>query len=311
MLAYGVPVVKALKTAKASQDLMDTVNCGSTLASAMEPYFDKEAVSLIGACQSSGSTCQGLSLAAEYLEKAGQIRKRVISSLAYPMAVLLASLACLIFFLLYVFPQMIQFSSQMGIEPPAHITAVYSFVKFLPYLLPGLGLAAGLILYLSISEKFRPKAEAFKLRVPLLGKTMKKLNCSRIARMLFYMLSSGQPLSEALKNTSKALNSPAYRKSLDGVLAGVEEGQSLSLAFEADKNFDEELVFAAQVGQESGSTANMLKGACTILEEEAYDLIKKAVSFVEPASTLVSGAAVAFIALSVFSPITKILGSMQ
>ncbi|MEK7377104.1 MAG: type II secretion system F family protein, partial [Candidatus Margulisiibacteriota bacterium] len=77
------------------------------------------------------------------------------------------------------------------------------------------------------------------------------------------------------------------------------------------RNFDDELVFAAKVGEETGSTAGMLEGISCLLEEDAYDLIKKTVSFIEPAATLLSGAAVAFIALSVFSPITKILASIQ
>ncbi|GEM_PF-6467374 len=311
LLSYGVPLVKALKAAKVDEAVEEAVSCGATLASSMEPYFNPEAVSIIGACEAGGSTQQGLVIAAEYLEKTAEIRKKIISSLAYPAAVITASIACLVFFLFSVFPQMIGFSLQMGIDPPAQVVALYSFVKLLPYLLTFLAAAAVLAVYFSTSKKFSPAAEACKLRLPLLGKIIKKLNCSRIAGMLYYMLSSGLPLCEALGNTSKALSSRAFRKSVEGVLDNVRQGQSLAGAFESDNNFDEELVFAARLGQESGRTEDMLKGSCKALEDEAYELIKRAVSFVEPAATIASGAAVAFIALSVLSPITKILGSLQ
>lgn len=311
LLSFGVPIVKALKTAKLGEVVVDSVNSGTSLASSLESYFDKEAANIIGACEFCGKTQQGLSLAADYLEKDGNIKKKIISSLIYPAAVLAASMVSLIFFLLYVFPQMIQFSSQMGIEAPAHILAMYSLAKIVPYLLAALFLTLGLMFYLSLFEKFRIKIERLKLRLPLFGRISRKLTCSKIARMLYYMLSSGEPLSVALQKTSGALNSPVYKDSVSAVVQKVEEGQSLSCALEQDKSFDEELVFAAKVGEETGSTANMLEGISRLLEDDAYDLIKKAVSFIEPAATLASGCAVAFIALSVFSPITKILASIQ
>jgi type II secretory pathway component PulF len=311
LLSFGVPVVKALKTAKLNEVVVESVNSGTSLASSMSPYFDKEAANIIGACEFCGKTQQGLSLASDYLEKDGNIRKKIIGSLIYPAAVLAASMISLVFFLLYVFPQMIEFSRQMDVEAPAHILAIYSLARLFPYLLAVLALAAGLGFYLFMFEKYRIKIERLKLRLPLFGRIGKKLACSKIARMLYYMLNSGEPLSLALQKTSSAMNSPVFKDSVNALVKNVEEGQSLSCALQLDKNFDDELVFAAKVGEETGCTANMLEGIACLLEEDAYDLIKKAVSFIEPAATLASGAAVAFIAISVFSPITKILASIQ
>ena len=311
LLSFGVPLVKALKTAKLSESVVEAVNSGAALAFSIGPFFDKEATNIIDACESCGKTQQGLALASDYLWKDNVIKKKILSSLSYPVAVLFASMLSLVFFLICVFPQMIQFSRQMDIEAPAHIMAIYSSVKLVPYLLAILLLAGGLVFYLPLFEKFRIKLDRFKLRLPLFGTISKKLACSKIARLLYYMLSSGEPLSIALQKISSALNNPIYKYSINAVVQKVEEGQSLSCALELDKNFDDELVFAAKVGEETGSTANMFEGISRLMEEDAYDLIKKAVSFIEPAATLASGAAVAFIALSVFSPITKILSSIQ
>ena len=311
LLSFGVPIVKALETAKLSDVIVESVNSGTSVASSLWPFIDNEAANIIGACESCGKTQQGLCLAADYLEKDSQIKKKIISSLIYPSAVLGASMISLVFFLLYVFPQMIQFSRQMDIEAPAQILAIYSLVKLVPYLAAVSLLGAGLVSYLSLSEKYRIRMERLKLRLPLFGRISKKLLSSKMARMLYYMLSSGEPLSLALQKTSNAINSPVYKESVDTIAQKVEEGHSLSFALEGDGNFDRELVFAAKVGEETGRTSDMFEGIASLLEEDAYDLIKKAVSFIEPAATLLSGAAVAFIALSVFSPITKILTSMQ
>ncbi|MEK7376045.1 MAG: type II secretion system F family protein, partial [Candidatus Margulisiibacteriota bacterium] len=228
LLSFGVPIVKALKTAKLTGVVVESVNSGISLAFSIEPYFDKEAVSIIGACESCGKTQQGLTLAANYLGKDSSIKNKIISSLIYPAAVLAASMISLVFFLLYVFPQMIQFSRQMDIEAPAHILAIYSSVKLVPYLLAALLLAGGLVFYLSLFEKFRIKMERFRLCLPLFGRISKKLACSKIARMLYYMISSGDSLSLALKKTANAMGSPIYKDSVNAVVQKVEEGQSLS-----------------------------------------------------------------------------------
>src|SRR5690606_39845885 len=79
-------------------------------------------------------------------------------------------------------------------------------------------------------EGFRLRFDAWLLRLPLLGRTLRDLHAAHMARTLAIMLGSGLPLVEGLRITARTVNNRVLQQATRTMADSIHEGGSLSAA---------------------------------------------------------------------------------
>src|SRR5690606_4235509 len=127
---------------------------------------------MVAAGGSSGALPQVLERLAGLLARQPQVRGQPVPALVYPAA--------------------------LAVTPVAVVTARTS--------LDAAAVGALVLARLLRREGFRLRFDAWLLRLPLLGRTLRDLHAAHMARTLAIMLGSGLPLVEGLRITARTVN---------------------------------------------------------------------------------------------------------
>ncbi|MEM1132485.1 MAG: type II secretion system inner membrane protein GspF [Pseudomonadota bacterium] len=293
----------------------DGVVEGQTLADAMrrEPKsFPPVYRAMISAGESSGSLPGITERLADLLEKQAAIRGKVISALAYPIALAVVAIAVVIGLMVAVVPKIVeQFQNSGNNERLPTITRIVigisDFLVSWWWLLLALAVFAGLALYQALkNEEFRYRFDGILLRLPFIGRLIRDVHAARLARTLATMVASRLPLLDGLQLTSRTIRNTVLRRSLDEIVERIRGGGSLSGALRHAGYFPPLLVYLTASGEASGQLDLMLERAADYLEREFENFTSTVLSLLEPAIIVIMGGLVAIIILSILLPILQL-----
>ncbi len=284
---------------------------GSSLAAALPASaFPPDVKATIAAGEASGRLPLLLNRLADTLEAQVALRSRLIAALAYPALLVVVALGVIVAMLLFVVPGIAEQLTGSGQPLPWLTRAVLAVSNFLQrWWLPMLGLvvASGLGLWLWLQRpENRARADAWLLRLPVVGGWLSALEAVRWARLLSTMLSAGLPLAEALAITSPTLGNRSWRDATNRMTAQVRAGSSLSATLPLLPNPPGLLVSLVQSGESSGRLAPLLDSAATSLDRQLSDRSRTVLALAEPAIIVVLGGMVGLIILAVLLPILEL-----
>ncbi len=246
-----------------------------------------------------------LRIAGEYLQKTEENKMKMLTALAYPSFVIVASLLALFVAVKFVVPKIASVLQGLGKDLPL-ITKALLFLSYLLsyaiYLLP-----VFVILYLFrhrlISKELWDK---YFLMLPIFGKVSFYYNLSRLSGTLLMALSSGIPLPRAISLSLGSLSNAYLRYSLSGVDKEVSKGRSLSMALKERQVLPDTFINLLALGEKSGELERSLKMLQDMYERQAERIIAFWLRFAEPIAMLFVGLLVALIVLSVVLPLSEI-----
>lgn len=323
LLGSAVPVYEAVATLSAQEKpgelkkvlsrLQQRLAEGSGLAKAMaaEPrVFSDSYVSMVAAGEASGALEIVLERLAEFLESQDAIRSKIVTSLAYPILMLVVGTGVMMFLLGFVVPKIVTVFEESKAALPL-ITVILIKISHLVrngwWALILLGLA---IVYtyrrLARREEFRHRQDRLLLRVPLVGALWQRLILSRFAKVLGLLLMSGVPVISAMDITSAAVINREYRAFLARVKEELIEGKSLSASLGKSPLFPPLLVHMIAVGERSGELEKMLTRVGDAFEREFEVSISRLMALLEPLLVLGMGVTVGFVVVAVLLPIFEL-----
>jgi len=139
-----------------------------------------------------------------------------------------------------------------------------------------------------------------------------KTNLARFCRVLGTLLQSGINIDEAVDITNKALGNYYYKKSLIKISMHVTRGGKLAESLEEFSSlFPRITTRMIKVGEQSGNLDETLFYLAQSYEEEVDNSTKSLSTLIEPILLLVIGSSVAFLALSIITPIYEITGNIR
>lgn len=286
---------------------------GGTLARAMavEPdVFSESYVSMVAAGEASGALETILDRLADFLEDQEAARSRIITSLAYPVLMVIVGTAVVLFLLAFVIPRIVVIFQQNKAALP-FITVLLIKTSTLVrdwWWLALLAAAGALILYRRLMgrESFRFLRDAWLLRLPVVGGLATSLVLSRFARILGLLLASGVPVMRALTITGAVVVNRRYRNAIAESREELAQGGSLSASLRDRTLFPPLLVHMVAVGEKGGTMEEMLAKAGSAFEKEFVAAVTRFMSLLEPVLVLAMGVVVGIMVVAVLLPIFQL-----
>jgi type IV pilus assembly protein PilC len=242
----------------------------------------------------------------KHYERQNEINNRIKSALYYPLTILIVAVVVIIFLITQVVPQFISIFSSLGgrLPLPTRLLLYLSgYMKNYWYLL---SIVLFLALYFTYTYKKTVRGKYFLdrivLKIPIMGKMMKKIYISRFASTLSILLDSGVNLLSALSIVEDLVGNQVYSKVLTDARLQVREGISLSEPLLKSNEFPSMVVQMLKVGEEAGSIEDMLNKIASYYEQEVENGINASVALIEPVLIVFLAVIVGFIVIAIVLP---------
>ena len=324
LINAGLPIVRSLrilseqlKPGALKNDLLDVaddVEGGTSLSEALAKHpktFNKLYVNMVKAGEAGGVLDQILDRLATFMEKAERLKKRVVSAMIYPAAVVTVAGGILMVIVGYIVPQFEKMFKEMGTTLPAMtqvLVQVGQFIQNRWYLIPAIPFGMILLYRLIVFSKSGRYAVDFaKLRLPIFGIIVSKSTISRFARTLGTLITSGVPILEALNIVKDATPNAVISGAIAKVHDSIREGESMAAPLAASKVVDPMVVNMVDVGEETGELDKMLVKVAETYDEDVDALVGGLMSLIEPLLIVGLGMSVGFIVIALFMPLIDLM----
>jgi type IV pilus assembly protein PilC len=325
----GVPLLESLADLRDTMNdprfreiianLVEAIEGGKKLSEAMKQHpdaFDKIFVSLTHAGEASGRLPEVFEHITESLKWQDEMSSHAKTIMLYPAFVGTVVIAITFFLMIYLVPQLVGFIQGMGQEVPIQtriLLATSAFFVSYWYILVALPLIVPIagILLITSSPEMRLRFDQLKLDLWVTGPILRKIILARFANTFAMMYESGISILDCIANSRDVVNNLAIAKSLDDVTHQIESGKNLTQSFQNTGMFPPLVIRMLRVGEATGSLDKALLNVSYFYDRDVKSSIKKVQVMVEPTMTIVLGALLGWVMLSVLSPIYDIIGKMQ
>ncbi|MDJ0749196.1 MAG: type II secretion system F family protein [Woeseiaceae bacterium] len=328
MTRAGLPILEALADLRDSVDnaafqevignLIAAVEVGNTMSQAMAEYphvFDDVFVNLVAVGEESGELPDVMLKLTESLKWQDELMAKAKTVIMYPAFVGVVVLGVMLFMMLYVVPQMVDFIREMGQTLPIHTRALIAFSSFLTghwwWAVP-LPFVVGLLIKVRAdrSDRFRYTVDGWKLRVWYVGSIYSKVVLSRFASYFALCYGAGLDVLNSLRIAEDIVGNAVVRKSVQDMSSHIADGKSLSQSIDATGMFPPLVVRMVRMGESTGLLDNSLHNVSYFYDREVTESIDRLKAMIEPAMTVVLGGIMGWIMLSVLGPIYETISSI-
>ena len=290
------------------------VRRGSTLHVAFEKFpniFSKLLTAVVRAGEESGDLPGALKMAADQLERAHDLKKKIRGAMFYPTIVLIAIFIIGALMMIYVVPTLASTFEQMHAKLPTSTQFVIGISNALTHHTLFAFLSIGGVIaaaYMGLRSKKGKIAFGWLiLRLPAIGTMAREVNAARTARTLAALVSSGVDVLTSLDITHDVVQNSQFQAVILEAKKAVAQGEPLSTTFIRHEQLYPAFVGEMMaVGEETGQTPEMLKNLAIYYEEEVSRKTKDLSTIIEPLLMLFIGAAVGFFALAMITPIYQV-----
>lgn len=328
LIKAGMPILQALdallerwrhnsRFSALLAQVRDDIKGGAALSSAMERHgdvFPRLYLASIRAGERTGDLPVTIRRYIQFLKRSEAVRKKVISSLVYPLILVVVALAAVLLLLVYVVPTFSQIYADAGNQLPLLtqllITAASTLRLSLPFALIGL-IASGLwFRSWSATPGGRYRWDRFKLHLPILGTIISGYAVTVFTRTLTTLLGSGIPLVESLRISAGTLHNRFMESRLLESVRFVEEGSSLTAALERIQILPPLALRMLGIGESTGSLEDMLADIAEHLEADIEERLHLLTTAIEPAIMIIMGVLIGGIIVAMYLPVFKIAGTV-
>lgn len=329
MLRAGLPAARCLKIlsaqttnpkfAKIISELGRSVEGGTTLADAMAKYprvFSPIFVSMVRVGEVSGNLEKNLLYLSEQMQRDYDLISKARGALTYPIIVMVA--LAIVGFLMFTFvlPKLTATFNDLNVQLPlmtrvvmatVDIFARYGILIFVLFLLMIIG-----FFYWRKTESGKKIVHKLVFYIPISSRIVKQINLARFVRTFSSLIKSGMQIVEALEVSSHVVGNIYYQKVISDAAARVKVGSPLATSFKKQpKLFPNLVVEMMEVGEESGTTDQVLAEVANFYETEVDQTMKNLSTILEPVIMMVIGAVVGLLAIALVTPIYNITQSIN
>ncbi|MFA6217748.1 MAG: type II secretion system F family protein [Candidatus Omnitrophota bacterium] len=328
LINAGITILASLNTLskqienKSLKEAIDNVGrqveSGRHLSAAFAMYpgiFSKLFVNMINSGEKSGKLDVVLMRYAHFFEQQHDIKEKITGALFYPMILLCAGIAVMLFVVTFIMPQFSEIYVRAGLKLPLPTLIVYKtgialksfwylFVMFF------IGLLVALRYYLGTTQGSYLR-DKLKLRMYVIGPLYRKVYISRFTRTLATLLGSGVPILGALDLTKEVIENEILMRAIVDIRKSVEKGERMAEPMKISGEFPANVVQMVSVGEESGSLVEMLNKIADFYDISVGYAVKKLTTLIEPIFLVVMGSMVGMIMAAMLMPIFDMVKTLR
>lgn len=295
---------------KIAEEALEDVKRGLPISQALEKfpkYFPPMFTQTLRAGEASGQFSESANRLADLLESEVARRSQIVSALIYPAVLTATAIFVVVFLLTFVVPRLSIVFEGMGDDLPAPTKVLLAVTG----VITGNWQAILIVLVVAIvgtrlwlgTKAGREAKDSTVLKLPGIGKIVKKALVSRYARVLGTLVHGGVPILDAIELAGLASDNSVFIKKNVVVGQEVKEGKTIAGALRDAGDFPPVLTHMVAIGEETGDLPKMLNRVSDSLDFEVEQGLRRLTTLVEPLIVLTMGAFVAFVVLSVLLPI--------
>jgi general secretion pathway protein F len=323
LIHAGLPLDRSLSiaaelTSKAAlraviHDVLNQIKAGKSLAESLVAhprYFSRLYINMIRAGEAGGVLDVILQRLVEFERSADELRGYLISALIYPVLLTGVGLTSIGILLYFVIPKFAGIFEEMGAAiPPATLAMLWVSKMTRSYWWVGIGSITAVVVavrYWISTPGGRRTWDALKLKVPVLGTTLVKMEMARFSRTLGTLLTSAVPLIAGVRIVQDIANNKIIAEGISRIADGAKRGEGVSRPMREAGVFPGLAIHLVEVGEETGRLDTMLLQIADVYEKDVKTSIKSLTSIFEPVIILVMGIIVGTVVLSMMMAIFSI-----
>ena len=323
LLNAGIPLDRALSITteltenkefqSVTADVLRVLKGGKTLADSLAThptYFSDLYVNMVRAGEASGQLHVMFDRLTEFEKTRDELRGYVIGSLVYPALLATVGLISIIVLLYFVVPRFAQVFEESRLKLPTPTMLMLEASKFVqaygPFAVLMFAALVAIFLYYIRTPEGRLWWDGYRLRIPLLGDALRKMETARFARAMSTLVANSVPLVQSISIAGAIMTNRVMANSLTGVSQGVKRGEGIANPLKRAGQFPPLAGHLLTVGEETGRLDAMFTRMAEIYENETRSSIKRFTSLFEPLVILVMGVVVGALIISMLMAITSI-----
>ncbi len=323
ILTAGVTVVDGLRMVQdqtenkylkeALYNVMINVEKGDSLADAMEAegkIFPSLLIHMVAAGEATGNMEVAFDRICTQFDSDLKLTSMIRSAMIYPIVVLIVMIAVIIVLMTTVIPNFQETFESMGEELPKLTLMVIAMSDFIVGNLPiVLGAVIGLGCFITFGSRSEPGKQftsRVALKIPMIRNFSVKNAAAKFSTTMSTLIMSGVPLVDALEIVANVLENRIIRKAVYGCREEVMQGIPMSEPLEASGVFPPMVTHMLKIGEETGTTEQMLDKVAEYYEAEVEEATKNLTSAMEPLIIVVLAIVVGGIVGAVMMPMLSI-----
>ena len=329
MIKAGVPLIDALDSMlsktinpllnKTIEKIIEDISAGSTLSGALGKHpkvFDTMYINIIRAGESSGVLETVLFKLADFISYDLQLRNGIKQAIRYPMIVIGITITVGFYAVAFILPRFSVLFTQTGIDLPLPTKILLGIDQFLQnysgFLLIGFAMLVAAFFQMKRTKKGKVLWDRFKINAPVFGKIFKNMAISRFCHVLETLNRTGVPIIESLKISSRSTGNSYVRHKLSNTTSDVSLGHKIAISLDkyGSDIFEAQQIKMIQVGEDAASLDDMLTEIALMVDNETQTRVRTLTSTLEPIITVIMGAMILVLALSIFLPIWDMYESL-
>ena len=328
LLGAGVTILKSLdiiskqvsskKFYNTIKELEKGMQGGLSLHDAMARHprvFSELWVNLAESGEASGNLAIVLDRLASFLERNAVFKNRIISSLIYPIILMIAGFGALFFLTIKIIPNFAEIFKGFNVTLP-FLTRVLIEVSSMVRkgILPIIGI---LIFSFFMIGKYiktkdgRRRFERLQFSLPIFGDFFRALVVERFSSGMATLIESGVPLLYSLEITEHSVGNLIMSDIVREVKEDVREGKPLHITLAKSDFFEPLVVQMIAIGEEIGELPQMLKRINGFYQERVETFLTRFTAMFEPMMLIFMGGIIGIMVVGMFLPIFQLTSMGQ
>jgi general secretion pathway protein F len=323
LIHAGLPLDRALTiTSETAQkpafrsvieSVLKQIKGGKSLADALASHpkqFSRLYVNMIRAGEAGGVLDPILARLMEFEQAADEMRGYLISSLIYPCLLAAVGVGSIGILLYFVIPKFGAIFADAGAAIPAGTLALLWFSEVTrAYWWVVVAVLFGVVIGARTwmrSPAGSRQWDSIRIRLPLLGPTLLKIEVARFARTLGTLTASAVPLISAVRIVQQVVRNQIVAEAISKIADGAKRGEGVSRPMREAGVFPDLAIHLVEVGEETGRVDSMLLQIADTYDKDVRTSVKALTSVFEPTVILVMGIIIGAVILSMLMAIFSI-----
>ncbi len=308
------PQLKAVMT-----DIRDQVNEGSSFYKALSKYpkvFNTIYISMAEAGEASGTLDVILMRLAEFTEAQNELRQKVVSSMMYPVLMMVFTLGVLLILFIFLIPKITAIFDQFPeLVLPWYSRMIIDISDFLIEYWLFLFIAVSSMVAMFLRWKATPNGSAqwdtILLKLPVIGKMTRMIAVSRFTRTLSTLLTGGVPMLQSMDIVKNVVSNHVLEKAIIASRDNISEGENISGPLKKSGEFPPLVIHMINIGEKTGELEVMLTQVSDAYDFQVKNSVEGLTSILQPVMIVFMGIVVGIIVLAIMVPIFQLQNIAQ